>query len=124
MRSKLEPVIWLCDTGHIGIHGGVDGRTIVWSYCRTVTKTKFSRIDGLPYFLNYVALHVRALESGAPLQSESKACWFLLFCFSISNNKIIKKERWPQKNEAGRDKKQKSFFFILAYNVKLWPLYG
>ena len=24
MSSKLEPVIWSCDTGHIGIYGGVD----------------------------------------------------------------------------------------------------
>ena len=44
-------MIWLRHTDHIGIHGGVDGRT--------VTKTKFSRIDGLPYFLNYGALRVR-----------------------------------------------------------------
>ena len=29
MSSKLEPVIWLRDTGHIGIHGGADGRTDV-----------------------------------------------------------------------------------------------
>ena len=27
MSSKLEPVIWLRDTGHIGIHGGGDVRT-------------------------------------------------------------------------------------------------
>ena len=32
MSSKLEPVIWLRDTGHIGIYGGVDGRTVVRSY--------------------------------------------------------------------------------------------
>ena len=44
-------MIWLRHTDHIGIHGGVDGRT--------VTKTKFSRIDGLPYFLNYGALRAR-----------------------------------------------------------------
>ena len=25
MSSKLEPVIWLRDTGHIGIHGGEEG---------------------------------------------------------------------------------------------------
>ena len=62
MSSKLEPVIWLRDTGHIGIHGGVDGRTVVRSYGRTVTKTKFSRIDGLPYFHNYGA--PRALAFG------------------------------------------------------------
>ena len=45
VSSKLEPVIWSRDTGHIGIHGLVDVR----SYGRTVTKTKLS--DGLPYFL-------------------------------------------------------------------------
>ena len=27
MSSKLEPLIWLRDTGHIGIHGRADGRT-------------------------------------------------------------------------------------------------
>ena len=27
MSSKLEPVIWLRHTGHIGIHGGADGLT-------------------------------------------------------------------------------------------------
>ena len=37
----LELVIWSCDTGHIGIDGGVD----IWSYS---PKTKFSRTDGLP----------------------------------------------------------------------------
>ena len=25
MSSKLEPVIWLRDSGHIGIHEGADG---------------------------------------------------------------------------------------------------
>ena len=29
MSSKLAPVIWLRDTGHIGIHGGADGHTDV-----------------------------------------------------------------------------------------------
>ena len=51
MHSKLEPMIWSRDTGAIGIHGGVDG-------C-TVTKTKFSCINGLLYFLNYGALVVQ-----------------------------------------------------------------
>ena len=63
MSSKLESVIWLRDTGHISIHGGV--------YGRTVTKTKFSRIDGLPYFLNCGAPRARAFGSrGAPLQGD------------------------------------------------------
>ena len=47
MSSKIEPMIWLRDTGHINIHGGADGRTCVRN------KTKFSHIDGLPYFLSY-----------------------------------------------------------------------
>ena len=29
MSSKIEPVIWLRDTGRIGIHGGADVRTDV-----------------------------------------------------------------------------------------------
>ena len=41
-------------TGHIGIHKGADGRTYGRS-CRHGYKTKFSHIDGLPYFLNYGA---------------------------------------------------------------------
>ena len=32
MSSKLEPVIWLRDTGHIGIHEGVDGLTYVRTF--------------------------------------------------------------------------------------------
>ena len=35
MSSKLEPVIWLRDTGHIGIHGGADVRTFVRTYVPT-----------------------------------------------------------------------------------------
>ena len=30
MSSKLEPRIWSCDTGHIGIHGGVDVSMVAW----------------------------------------------------------------------------------------------
>ena len=29
MSSKLEPAMWSRDTGHIGIYGGVDDRTVV-----------------------------------------------------------------------------------------------
>ena len=45
MSSKLEPVIWSRDTGHIGILGGVDGRM--------VTKAYNFLADGLPYFLTH-----------------------------------------------------------------------
>ena len=48
MSSKFESAIWSRDTGYLGMHGGVDV-----PYGCTVTKTKFSRIDGLPYFLTY-----------------------------------------------------------------------
>ena len=65
MSSKLEPVIWLRDTGHIGIHGGAvgrrgggadgrraGGRTYVCTYVGMFMshgyKTKFCHIDGLP----------------------------------------------------------------------------
>ena len=58
-------------TGHIGIHEGADGRTYV---VRTnvhdvmAIKTKFSHIDGLPYFLNNGAPRARAFGArGAPL---------------------------------------------------------
>ena len=53
-------------TGHIGIHEGADGRTDVRTYGRSWRhgyKTKFSHIDGLPYFLKYGAPRAR----GAPL---------------------------------------------------------
>ena len=58
MSSKLEPAIWLRDTGHIGIHGGADGRTYVRTFMTHGYKTKFSHIDGLPYFLSYGAPRV------------------------------------------------------------------
>ena len=35
MSAKLEPVMWLRDTGHIGIHGGADVRTYVRTCVRT-----------------------------------------------------------------------------------------
>ena len=62
MSSKLEPVIWLRDTGHIGIHGGADGRTYV---CTDVHDAMAIRPNGLPYFLRYGAPRAR----GAPLLS-------------------------------------------------------
>ena len=40
-------------TGHIGIHEGADVRTD--GRWRHGYKTKFSHIDGLPYFLKYGA---------------------------------------------------------------------
>ena len=59
-------------TGHIGIHEGADGRTYVrctyGRWWRHGYKTKFSHIDGLPYFLNYGAPRARGFGArGAPL---------------------------------------------------------
>ena len=54
MSSKVELVIWSGDTGHYW-HTWKGGR----SYGLTVSKTKFSRTDGLPYFLTH----------GAPLRA-------------------------------------------------------
>ena len=45
--------MWSGDTGHIGIHGGVDGRTV----------TKTTRTDGLPYFLTNGAPRARLLRA-------------------------------------------------------------
>ena len=44
------------DTGHIGIHGGADGRTYVRTEVHDVMAMKPNfPIDGLPYFLSYGA---------------------------------------------------------------------
>ena len=86
MTSKLEPMIWLCDTGqwipcfdrcqliktwmsnikdvcsiknymyhdtgHIGIHGGVNGRTYVWTVDDIMAiKPKFLASMGYHIFL-------------------------------------------------------------------------
>ena len=50
MSSKLDPVIWLRDTGHIGIHGGAEVRTDVLD--AMAMKQSFLASMGLPYFLN------------------------------------------------------------------------
>lgn len=62
--SKFEPTIWSHDTGHIGIHGGVDLCTGGQSYDDVIAKTKISHINGLPYFLNNGA----PCACGAPLK--------------------------------------------------------
>ena len=59
MSSKLEFAIWSRNTGHTGIHGGVDVRTDVRSDDDLIAKPKISGIDGLPYFLNHGALRTR-----------------------------------------------------------------
>ena len=59
MSSKRAPTIWSRDTGHICLRGGVGVRTVG----RKVTKTKFSRTDGLPYVLTHGAPRAR----GTPL---------------------------------------------------------
>ena len=69
MTSKLEP-IWLRDTGHIGIHGEVDGRT---TYVRTIDdvmakKTKFLAWMGYPLFLTMVLREHARLRSSAKIK--------------------------------------------------------
>ena len=59
MSSKLEPVIWLRDTGHIGIHGGADGRTDVRTDVHDVMAIK-------PNFLTSMGYHIYFLSNGAP----------------------------------------------------------
>ena len=81
MSSKLEPVIWLRDTGHIGIHEGADGRTYVRTFMTSWLKTKFSHIDGLPYFLSYGAPRARSsainrIPSLGCLRAEAKVSTF------------------------------------------------
>ena len=51
MSSKLELVIWLHDTGHIGIHGGADGCTYVCTDVHDVMAIK-------PNFLTSVGYHM------------------------------------------------------------------
>ena len=51
MSSKHEPVIWLRDTGHIGIHGWADGRTDVRTDVHDVMAIK-------PNFLTSMGYHI------------------------------------------------------------------
>ena len=56
MSSKLEPVKWLRDTGHISIHGGADVRTYVRTDVHDVMaiKPKFRASMGYHIFLTMV----------------------------------------------------------------------
>ena len=68
MSSKLEPVIWLRDTYWSHWHTWRGGRTDVRTDVLDGYKTKFSHMDGLPYFLSYGAPCARTKR--APLQSK------------------------------------------------------
>ena len=73
MSSKLEPVIWLLDTGHISIHGGADRRTYVRTYVCTdvqgamAIKPNFLTSMGYHIFLAMVLL-ARAPSARAELR--------------------------------------------------------
>ena len=75
VNSRLEPVIWSCDTGQqMTWHTWTGGRTYEGTDVRTDgrrrngSKTKISRIDRLPYFLKNGAPCARALGArSAPL---------------------------------------------------------
>ena len=76
MSSKLEPVTWLRVLVTLAyMKGRIDVRTYV---VRHGYKTKFSHIDGLPYFLKYGAPRARAFGArGAPLQDLWRTRCFL-----------------------------------------------
>ena len=54
MSSKLEPVMWLRDTGHIGIHKGADGRTDGRTYVRTRV-LKQATVDNFPVGVRWIS---------------------------------------------------------------------
>ena len=69
MSSKLEPVIWLRDTGHIGIHGGADVRTYVHDVM--AIEPNFLTSMGYHIFFNsYGAPRARATRSSAIIKWE------------------------------------------------------
>ena len=51
MRSKVEPLIWLRDTGHIGMYGGADGRRYVRTDVHDIMAIK-------PNFLTSMGYHI------------------------------------------------------------------
>ena len=66
MSSKLERVIWLRGTGHIGIHGGVDARTYVCTDVHDVMATKPNFLASMGY---HILLAMVLGARGAPLST-------------------------------------------------------
>ena len=77
MSSKLEPVIWLRDTGHIGIHGGVDGQTYVRTDVEDVMAIKPNFLTSMGYHI-FLAMVLRARAPKAPLRVRCVSCFKLL----------------------------------------------
>ena len=73
--SKPELAIWSYDTGHIVIHRGAVVRTDGPTVVDVTAKTEISRVDGLPYFLNY----------GAPLYVARMSLRYLPALMGIRN---------------------------------------
>ena len=73
MSSELEPLIWLRDTGHIGIHGGADGRTYVGTDVHDVMALKPNFLTSMGYHI-FLAMVLRA-------QSSATILHYLLFIF-------------------------------------------
>ena len=67
MSSKLEPVIWLRDTGHIGIHGGADGRTDVRTDVHDVMAIKPNFLTSMGYHI-FLAMMLRARPPSARVE--------------------------------------------------------
>ena len=71
MSSKFEPVIWLRNNGHIGIHGGADGRAYVRTDIHDVMAIKPNFLTSMGYhiFLAMV-LHARARARSSAIKSQ------------------------------------------------------
>ena len=59
MGFKLEHVIWLRDTGHIGIRGGADGRTYECTDVHDVMTVKTNFLTSMGYHI-FLAMVLRA----------------------------------------------------------------
>ena len=72
MSSKLEPVIWLCDTGHIGIHGGAGGQMDRHMYiCTDVMAIKPNVLTSMGYHI-FLTMVLRARAPFAELYYNSR----------------------------------------------------
>ena len=66
MCFKLEPVIWLHDTGHIGIHGGADGRMYIRTYVHAVKAIKPNFLTSMGYHI-FLTMELHAWSSAIKL---------------------------------------------------------
>ena len=62
MSSKLEPVIWLRDTGHIGIRGEAYGHTYICTDVHDVMAIKSNFLTSMGYHI-FLGMVLRAQSS-------------------------------------------------------------